>query len=211
MLLFPGPAYRIQTERLTLRCWEPRDAARLKEAIDSSLDHLLPWMPWAADEPQELQQKIQRLRAWRSQFDRGEDFVYGIFDREEQRVLGGSGLHTRARPGGLEIGYWIRYDSIHQGLATETAAALTRVAFEIESVHRVEIHCDPANVRSAAVPRKLGFTMEAVLRQRLALPQGGWRDTQVWTLLHEEYPGSPAARAEIVAYDAAGRSILGET
>ena len=41
------PPYRIVTERLVLRCWEPRDAAALKEAVDASLDHLRPWMPWA--------------------------------------------------------------------------------------------------------------------------------------------------------------------
>ena len=46
------PPYRIVTERLVLRTWEPRDAPLLKEAVDSSIDHLLPWMPWAAHEPQ---------------------------------------------------------------------------------------------------------------------------------------------------------------
>ena len=46
------PPYRIVTERLVVRCWEPRDAPLLKEAVDSSLDDLRPWMPWAYDEPQ---------------------------------------------------------------------------------------------------------------------------------------------------------------
>jgi hypothetical protein len=38
------PPYRIETERLVVRCWEPRDAPLLKEAVDASLDHLRPWM-----------------------------------------------------------------------------------------------------------------------------------------------------------------------
>ena len=54
-----------------------------------------------------------------------------------------------------------------QGLATEVSAALTRVAFEIDQVDRVEIHCEPQNVRSAAVPRKLGYQHEATLARRL--------------------------------------------
>ena len=82
------------------------------------------------------------------------------------------------------------------------------MAFEIDRVHRVEIHCDPANVRSAAVPRKLGYTHEATLHQRLPLPDGTFRDAMVWTLLAGEYPASPAARAEIQALDALGRQIL---
>ena len=48
------PPYRIETDRLTIRCWEPRDAPLLKQAVDASLDHLRPWMPWARDEPTPL-------------------------------------------------------------------------------------------------------------------------------------------------------------
>ena len=88
------PPYAIRTERLTIRCWDPRDAPRLKDALDTSLDHLRPWMPWAADEPKPVEEKAELLRAFRGRFDLGEDFVYGIFARDEREVIGGSGLHT---------------------------------------------------------------------------------------------------------------------
>jgi RimJ/RimL family protein N-acetyltransferase len=107
-----------------------------------------------------------------------------------------------------EIGYWIHKDHINQGLATEATAALTRVAFTIDKVTRVEIHCDPANVRSAAVPRKLGFRHEAILRQRTLGVDGRLRDTMIWTLLADEYPASPAAAAEIEAFDVVGQRLL---
>jgi len=204
----PGPAYRIHTARLVIRCWNPADAPLLKAAVDASLDHLRPWMPWAENEPQELDKKIDGLRRFRGKFDLGQDYVYGIFNRDESQVVGGTGLHTRAGEGAREIGYWIHADWINQGIATEVSAALTRVAFEIDRVNRVEIHCNPANVRSAAVPRKLGYTHEATLRQRLPLPDGTCCDSMIWTLLATEYPGSPAARAEIEAFDALDRKIL---
>ena len=110
-----GPAYRIHTERTVLRCWDPADAPLLKEAIDASLDHLRPWMPWAENEPEDLPAKVARLRRFRAEFDLGQNFIYGIFDREERRVLGGTGLHLRVGPGALEIGYWIRADETNQG------------------------------------------------------------------------------------------------
>lgn len=203
-----GPAYRLHTRRLVLRCWDPRDAPLLSQAIDDSLDHLRPWMLWALNEPEELQAKIERLRRARSEFDSNQDFTYGIFNLGESAVLGAAGLHTRIGEGAREIGYWIHRDHINQGLATEAAAALTRVAFEIERVNRVEIHCDPQNVRSAAIPKKLGYTLEATLRSRLPLPGGRWRDTQVWTLFAADYPASPAARAEMEAFDVVGRRLL---
>lgn len=203
-----GPAYRIVTARTVIRCWQPTDAALLKEAIDASLDHLQPWMPWAHHEPTDLDAKIATMRTFRGRFDLGQDFVYGIFNRDETLVLGGTGLHTRLGKDAREIGYWIRADAINRGLATEISAALTRVAFEIDRVRRVEIHCDPANVRSAAVPAKLGFSHEATLRQRVDRGGDSPGDAMIWTIFAEDYPSSPAAAAEIVAFDAAGRVII---
>jgi RimJ/RimL family protein N-acetyltransferase len=204
---FPGPAYRIQTERLLIRCYHPEDAPLLHAAIQESLGHLQDWMPWAADESAPLQARIERMRAWRGKFDLGQDFAFGIFDPGEQRLLGSTGLHTRLGAQALEIGYWIHKDFINQGLATESSAALVRVAFEIERVNRVEIHCAPDNLRSAAVPRKLGFTHEATLRERI--PHGEtWRDSMIWSLFATEYASSPAAKAQIQAFDAIGRRLI---
>ena len=203
-----GPAYRAITQRLLIRCWQPQDAPMLKEAIDASIDHLQPWMPWAMEEPTSLDTKIQRLRRFRGDFDLGNDFIYAIFDPGESKVIGGSGLHLRRGENAREIGYWIREDQINRGLATETAAALTRVAFEVDGVDRVEIHCGPNNVRSAAVPKKLGYQHEATLKRRMVDSDGELRDTMIWSLFAGDYPKSPSASSQIEAYDAAGRRIL---
>src|SRR5438105_963348 len=119
----PPAPYRIETERLVVRCYEPRDAPLLKDAVDSSLDHLRPWMPWAEHEPQTLEEKTELLRSFRSQFDAGENFVYGIFSPDEAEQLGGSGLHPRIDLGGLEIGYFIRASATRRGYVTESSAA----------------------------------------------------------------------------------------
>lgn len=204
----PGPAYRVVTERLVVRCWNPEDAPLMKAAIEASVEHLKPYMPWAYNEPEEIEKKIERIKRWRSLFDRGEDFVYGIFSADESRVVGGTGLHTRVGEGAREIGYWIHVAEIGKGYATEISAALTRVAFEIDGVKRVEIHCDPRNLASANVARKLGYTHEATLRQRFHFDGDTWTDAMIWTLFAEDYPTSPAAKARIQAYDAAGRRII---
>jgi RimJ/RimL family protein N-acetyltransferase len=202
------PPYVIRTERLTLRCWEPRDAPLLKDALDTSLDHLRPWMPWAADEPKPLEEKAELLRVFRGRFDLGEDFVYGIFARDEREVIGGSGLHTRIGPDALEIGYWIRASRIARGYARESTAALTKVAFRVCRVDRVEIHVDPANEASLRIPRALGFTQEATLRRRLPAAEGQpARDAVVFTLFADELDGSPVAVTPIEAYDVLGRSL----
>ena len=200
------PPYRIVTERLVLRCWEPRDAPLLKEAVDSSIDHLLPWMPWAVHEPQSLEEKVSLLRQFRGNFDLGQDFVYGMFTPDEQQAVGGTGLHTRIGDDALEIGYWIRASRAGEGLATESTAALTRVAFELTDVDRIEIRCEPDNERSRAIPRKLGYTEEATLRRRLRNPEP--RDVVVYSLFRDDFASSPTASPGLEAYDAAGTRVL---
>lgn len=200
--------YRVETERLVLRCWQPEDARLLKEAIDSSLDHLRPWMPWIAYEPQSVETKADRLRVFRGEFDLDRDYVFGIFSRDERLAVGSSGLHTKSDSGALEIGYWIRASHVGRGLATETTSALVKVAFEVAKVERVEIHCRMDNTASAAVPRKLGFTHEATRRETSRDAEGGLHDSMIWTILAREYPTSPAARVAVAAYGALGQRLL---
>jgi len=203
-----GPVYRIETARLVIRCWEPKDAPLLNAALRASWDHLGPWMPWARGACPPIEQTLAGLRRWRGDFDHDRDYVYGIFSRDETLALGSAGLHTRRGSDVREIGYWIHADHIGKGYATEVTKALTKVAFEIDYVRLVEIHCLTNNVRSAAVPRKLGYTHEATLRRRIPTGDDGFGDAMIWTMLADAYPDSLAAGIELRAFDAMGQRLL---
>lgn len=205
-----GPAYSIRTERLLVRCFSPADAPALKAAIDASLDHLLPWLPWAREEPQSVEAKAEALRVFRARFDLDRDWNYGMFLPDESELVGGLGLHVR---GGArearELGYWVARAHAGRGLASEAVAALVRVGFEVERLERLEIHCDEENLRSAAIPRKLGFRHDGTLRERSARGDGSRGGRMIWSLFAGEYEASPAAQAACEACDALGRVILG--
>jgi len=203
-----GPAYRIESERLVIRCYNPKDALYLQKSVQESVEHLRPWMPWVKDEPEELKIKIERLREFRANFDLGKNYIYAVFDLNETELVGGTGLHPRVGSNAFEIGYWINVNHVNKGYATEISAALTKVAFEIEHVNRVEIHCDPKNIKSAAIPKKLGYVFEATLRNRTENIEGELIDSMIWSLLKEDYLKSPAAKAKIVAYDVFGNTII---
>ena len=203
-----GPAYRVETERLVIRCWQPQDAKLIKDAVDVSREHLRKWMPWADGEPEPLAQVIKRLRQFRAMFDLDKDYVYAIFNRDETQVLGGSGLHTRAGENAREIGYWIHADHINRGYATEVSAALTKVAFEIDHMDRVDIHCSPLNLASTSVPRKLGYVHEATLRRRGPIKDGQPVDSMIWSMHADDYPDSKPSLATVLAFDACGERVL---
>jgi len=189
------PPRQVVTARLLLRPYHPRDAALLKDAVDSSLEHLRTFMEWAWSAPEAESIVRDRLKDFRRSFERGHDWIYGIFTPDERELVGGCGLHRRIGPEALEIGYWIRASRVRQGLAFEAAAALTRVSFEQCGAIRTEIHVDPANLPSIGVAEKLGYVRDATLRKRLPpMPPGTERrDEVLFSLLDEEYPRSPAA------------------
>ena len=204
------PPYRIETERLVIRCYDPRDAPLLKAAVDASVDHLLPFMPWARSAPQPVEETVALLRSFRAQFDRDENYIYGVFTPDESEVIGGTGLHKRSNEGSLEIGYWVAAGWVGQGIATELTAVLTRVGFELCGLDRVDLQIEPENERSLKIPNRLGFTLEGRLRRRLDphVDGGPWRDSMLYTMVVEELAASPCRGYDYVAFDAGGTRMI---
>ena len=173
------PPDRIELPDAVLRPFRTSDAEALARAVRESLEHLAPWMPWASNGSADVEFQRQRLVAVVDQWERGEEYQYGLFDPEETRVLGSFGLMTRRGRGSLEIGYWVHVDATGRGHATRAAAALTGVAFDLRGVKQVLIYTDVANLRSAAIPNKLGFELLRIeAADRIASSETGRQ--QVW-------------------------------
>ncbi|HVU98184.1 MAG TPA: GNAT family protein [Puia sp.] len=199
--------YRIETERLVIRCYQPGDAHMMHAAITGSIEHLRPWVPWARQEPKELEWMVGFIRMFRGQFDLGQDAVYGIFDKTETEQIGGTGLHNRIGKDAREIGYWINVRHANKGYATEAVQALIRVAFDIEQMQRLEIRCDPGNVFSRRIPLRLGFRHEMTLRSNSTDGDGRLVDLMVWALSRREYDLFEADDIPLRAYDFMGQLI----
>ena len=150
---------RLDAGEFELRRASPEYLNHILEAVEESLDELRPWMSWAQAMPAAEAMKTVMSEADRS-FRAGEDWMYLLIDRSSAKVAGGSGLHRRIGPHGLEVGYWVRTSFTDRGYATRTARILTDAAFtHLDWVDHVEIRMDRANTASAAVPRKLGFSL----------------------------------------------------
>lgn len=196
------PAWRIRTRRVEVRPWALTDTMGMVAVIQANQDHLKRWMSWAVPVPS-LDETADRILQFHGAFARGDDHVYGLFINGTP--VGGAGLHPRVGPRAFEIGYWITAEHEGKGLVSEVVAALTRVAFLVHGVDRVEIRMDPENVRSAAVPRRLGYTHEGTLTRRIAGPDG-LRDAMVWALSREQEP--TLGDVQVDAWDRLERRIL---
>ena len=172
----------IEHAPVTLRRFRAEDVDALFGAVTESLEHLRPWMPWAADYSRASAEEYLAgsIKGW----DEGTEYNYAILtgDVLAGRVLAGSiGLMTRCGPGGLEIGYWVHRAYTGRGLATAATAALVEEAFGLPGVDWVEIVHDELNVASGQIPRKLGFT-EAERRPLDWPPPSGTGTGVVWRL-----------------------------
>lgn len=157
----PTPPTEIDLPGVRLRRWHPADVEALTATVRANLDHLGPWMPWATEEGTTADAMATFVAETSERAAQGSEAVYGVFALDGT-VLGGVGLHDRTGDGSIEIGYWLTRDASGQGLMTRIVARLTDLALALDEVPRVEVHCDEANHRSAAVPRRLGFTLDRI-------------------------------------------------
>lgn len=179
---------------LVLRQLSPEDAPAMTAAVNASLDHLRRFMRWA-QEPAVEERTALRLAVAAEAMDAGGDAEYGLFlAAAPEVVVGSAGLHRRRGAGTApDIGYWVHVGWLRQGIATRAAAALASLALGPLGDERVEIHCDTANVASAAVARKLGFRHVRTVDDSDGAAPGDAGTTMVWELGAGEWRSSSAA------------------
>jgi RimJ/RimL family protein N-acetyltransferase len=174
------------TERLLIRKPLPGDGKAVYDAIQASLNELKPWMPWA--HTYQTEQDVEaNIRESYVKFLSREDLRLLVFNKETGDFIASSGLHRIdwAVPK-FEIGYWIDTRNSGKGYITEATKAITSFAFNELKAKRVEIRCDTRNIRSRAIPEKLGFTLEGILRNdSLSVETKKPRDTCVFAKIIE--------------------------
>jgi RimJ/RimL family protein N-acetyltransferase len=165
-----APAEVLAAGPVRLVRWRDGDVAAVHEAVTGSLAHLRPWMAWANGYDRAAAAAF--LAACARDWSTGAAYNYAISthpavdqpggpatEQGAAAVAGACSLMREAdRPEVAAIGYWLRPGYLGRGWVTAAAAALVAAALELPGVDVVEIQHDVANHRSAAVPRRLGFT-----------------------------------------------------
>ncbi len=169
---------------IEIRLLELRHAGEIFTAVERNRQHLrrfLPWvdLTWSADDIGAFLMKA--LAA----FAAGEEMHAGIWIAGELR--GAVGHHRiDATHRSVSIGYWLDAAVEGKGVMTRCCRALLEYLFEERELHRVEIRCATENTRSCAIPARLGFTREGVLREAEWV-NDRYLDLVVWSLLEPEW------------------------
>jgi len=187
-------------DKTELRLVDQSDAEELFGVIDRNRDHLRRWLPWVVPE-YSIETSRRFLTESADAFAERRSRTMTI--RHQGVLCGVIGLHVvDALHRSTSIGYWI--DAVHEGKGIMTAAcrAMVTEGFRAFGLHRIEIRCATGNHRSCAIPRKLGFVEEGVLREAEWL-HDQWADLRVFSMLARDWnPGSgiynPPATSRIV-------------
>lgn len=175
------PPERLEVDGLRLRRPDLEDAERVQAAVAASFAELHAWMEWCADvgDVEKRREVIQRGRNhWADQ--RAFDWLIEDADGDpDGPVLGMISLLDRIGAHGIEIGYWLRTDATGRGIMTRAAGRITELALKMPGIERVEIRCDAANLRSAAVPKRLGYRLAREVDREPGAPSDSGLD-QEW-------------------------------
>jgi ribosomal-protein-serine acetyltransferase len=150
------------SEGLSLRPVEEADARELYAVVEANRECLARWMPWAAG--QTLADTAEFIRRAREQLANDEGFQAVVL--QDERIVGTAGFHGLSRQhGSSSLGYWLAAAAQGRGTMTRVVRALVGHAFGTWELHRVEIRAGVENARSRAIPERLGFSEEGVLRE----------------------------------------------
>jgi len=166
-----------------LRLLEPRHAGELFALVDENREHLRRWLPWV-DATKTVEDSRRFLLRQLRAFAQALGVTVGIWHKGQ--LAGVIGLHVRPLSRRAEIGYWLGEAFQGKGLMTKACKALIDYAFTELKLHRVEIHCAVSNTRSRAIPERLGFQQEGVLREA-TWTSSGFDDLVVYGMLAHEW------------------------
>jgi ribosomal-protein-serine acetyltransferase len=131
--------------------------------IMENYDHLRKWVPWLVDG--------YNLESTRTTYEvifiaAREYENLRLLIRYKNKFVGGIGLNKFDFANRTtEIGYWLSAEYEGKGIVSRACKALIEYAFDDLGFNRVEIKCAVENKKSRAIPEKLGFTEEGVLRE----------------------------------------------
>ena len=171
-------------DNLKLKILEEREAEQLFNLVDNNRQYLSQFLPFV-EQTTQVEHSKKFIQSALQQFIKGDGFHCGIW--YENELIGVIGLHyldlVNKR---TSIGYYLAEQFQKKGIMTRCTKALIKYIYEEFNINRVEICMSTQNPKSRAIPERLGFTQEGILRSDERL-QGEFSDSYVYSLLRYEY------------------------
>lgn len=116
-------------------------------------------------------------------------YPFIVFDKQLNKYVGSTRFYDMQLPfETTQLGYtWYSNQVWGTGLNAHCKFLLLQFAFEKIHLKRVEFRADNDNKRSIAAMKKIGCTVEGILRSHLPKPDGTRRDSIVLSITKEDW------------------------
>lgn len=179
-------SYRIDDET-ELRLPTELDAIEIYQVVRENLKHLQPWMPWATDDysldsaRDYIKRNLQSL---------AENHEFNASVVLNHKIVGQIGFHNLDWANKtVSMGYWLAQSAQGKGLMTRASKVFINYAFDGMRLNRVQINCAADNLKSRAIPERLGFKIEGTFRQTQWL-HDHFKDLVVYSMLAKDWKNS---------------------
>lgn len=130
--------------------------------VDTNREHLRKWLLWV-DKRKSAEDFEPIIPIWINNYANNNGFDAGI--RFNGKLVGMIGLHfIDWKNKSTSIGYFLSEDAQGKGIITKCVQSLVKYLFEDLDLHRIEIQVAANNLKSIAIPTRLGFEQEGIKR-----------------------------------------------
>lgn len=159
-------------------------AGEIFRSIDSSREHLRMYLPWV-DSTISVSDTREFIEGSKKQYAANNGFDAGIWYKGE--FAGVIGFHSINRNiKSISIGYWLNEKYTGKGIMTKACKEFIDYAFNTLDFNRVEIQCAITNLKSRAIPERLGFKQEGIIRDGELLGSS-YMDCVIYGILKREW------------------------
>ena len=176
---------RLETERLILRRFEPRDADAMFSNWASD-DEVTAYLTWPTHVSVDVSAAV--IADWVAAYANDAWYQWAIVPKDGMDEPIGSISVVRMNEAieAVTVGYCIGRAWWHQGITSEALSAVIAYLFDEVGVNRIEASHDPRNPHSGGVMRKCGMTYEGTLRSSIVSNQG-LSDACYHSILRDEW------------------------
>ena len=138
--------------------------------------------------PDELEKFISDAR---DAFEKGDGLTFATIDKESNQVAGSTRFMKANLPNKrIEIGFTFLGKSWQKTrVNSEAKLLMLSHAFEVLKLNRVEFLTDYFNTSSRQAILRLGAKEEGLLRNHMIMPDGRVRDSMLYSIIKNEWPG----------------------
>ncbi|WP_207515456.1 GNAT family N-acetyltransferase [Longitalea luteola] len=183
MLLRLGAKIRVD-DTIVMELIDYHHAETLCQLVKDNRQYLREWLPWV-DHLRTVEDFRKYINSSKQRYAGNVEMGFVILQKHV--MIGRIGLYNIDHNNkNASIGYWLAQDFTGKGIITRCCKVIIDEGFARLKLNRIEIRAATANVKSQAIPERLGFKREGIIRQG-EFVNNQFVDLYVYSMLKEEW------------------------